>query len=137
MVSSGKGDIGIPTRADIADDKYLQPVLTNDAVLFSLDDLPEANATTKQEAMNSTENDVNGGESSIKRVRELEEELGRLQAQFLDYRLAVKKSLDARWNDQDSTLLSVGATEEKRDDDSHYFSSYSFNGIPPLGHFFP
>ena len=142
MVSSGKADIGVPTKADIADDKYLQPVLANDALLFSLGDLPEENnATIEREAIvNLIENDENGRQSS-KRVQELEEELARVQTQFSDYRLTVEKTLDARWSDQDSKLLSSSAIksgsspttsneleEKKRDDDSHYFSSYSFNG---------
>ncbi len=141
MVSSGKVDIGVPTKADIFDDKYLQPVLANDALLFSLGDLPEENNTTieREAIVNLIENDENGRQS-LKRVQELEEELVRVQTQFSDYRLTVEKTLDARWSDQDSKLLSSSAIksgslttsneleEKKRDDDSHYFSSYSFNG---------
>jgi protein arginine N-methyltransferase 3 len=108
------------SKSDFEDEKFLKPVLEDDALLFSLDDLPEiedsgAPAIKSDSIVRPVE--------LVARVSELEEELRRMQTQFDNYRATVSQTLDDRWN--------TGATEkeeEKRDDDSHYFSSYSYNG---------
>jgi protein arginine N-methyltransferase 3 len=110
------------TKAHLEDDKFLKPVLEDDALLFNLDDLPPASASG-----------TTADGSLLARVAELEEELRKTQFQFEDYRSVVKKTLDERWND-DTTGCSTSpqkAAEEKRDDDSHYFTSYSYNGMCP------
>jgi protein arginine N-methyltransferase 3 len=133
QVHSGSPISSDISREDFDDDKFLMPVLEDDALLISLDDLPEVQLG----GQNSLERSSKGKEISsdsghlVARVSELEDELRRIQSQFDDYRTTVKQTLDERWND-----ISVGgpsvATEivkdEKRDDDSHYFSSYSYNG---------
>lgn len=70
-----------------------------------------------------------------KRVIELQEELRHLQQQFADYRQAVDKTLEERWNSKEGiSEESNGSVKPSsklaapRDDDSHYFSSYSSNG---------
>lgn len=108
--------------ADIEDQKYLHPVLEDDALLFNLDDLPEPSQAEGDD----------GSSNLIARIAELEEELKKTQSQFTDYRDTVKKTLDERWNDKSTAGPSKSSDEpakvEKRDDDSHYFSSYSYNG---------
>jgi type I protein arginine methyltransferase len=122
IVGNGRTTLSDITKADFEDDKFLIPVLEDDALLFNLDDLPPS---SKQNAEPGT-NDHN----LLARVEELEEELRKIQFQFEDYRNVAKKTLADRWNDSptgQSTSLQEPPTE-KRDDDSHYFTSYSYNG---------
>ncbi len=114
QVKEGKVPTTITTE-DIEDDKYLKPAMEDDALLFNLDELPEAAAPAQ-------DNDL------LKRVAELEEELRQTQKKFGDYRDVVAKTLDERWMDN-SAPATGEKTEEKRDDDSHYFTSYSYNGM--------
>lgn len=109
-------------------------------MLFGLDDVlagpsngvPTLNGNMNGDAMAS------GDAGPLSRVVELEEELRRLQSQFLEYRETVKKTLDDRWNDKEPAPSSIGGPSATvngvpevpaaRDDDSHYFTSYSYNG---------
>jgi protein arginine N-methyltransferase 3 len=108
------------SKSDFEDEKFLKPVLEDDALLFSLDDLPEVEETAP-----ANRGDLSGQSGElVARVSELEEELRRMQAQFDNYRATVAQTLDDRW----SSGPTKAEEEEKRDDDSHYFSSYSYNG---------
>ncbi|CAD6449217.1 a1f9422c-a659-4409-a0d7-cd8b356513a1 [Sclerotinia trifoliorum] len=111
------------SKADLEDEKYLKPVLEDDAFLFCLDDLPDV-VEPNTGAENGKE--VESG-PLVTRVAELEEELRRIQSQFENYRNTVNETLDERWNK--SAGPSATKKEEKRDDDSHYFTSYSYNDI--------
>ena len=114
------------SKADFADEKFLKPVLEDDALLISLDELPERTGDSV------SGNETSGGSGElVNRISELEQELRRMQSQFDDYRQTVKQTLDNRWNDKSTNELAETSTpskDEKRDDDSHYFSSYSYNG---------
>lgn len=121
-VHNGQTTLPDVAKADFEDDKFMMPVLQDDALLFNLDDLPPA---SKQ-----GDEPVADARNLLVRVAELEEELRKTQFQFEDYRSVVKKTLTDRWNDN-STDQSAALPEppaEKRDDDSHYFTSYSYNG---------
>lgn len=113
------------SKADLEDEKYLKPVLEDDAFLFSLDDLPDI---VEQSSGSGKGREVESG-PLVTRVSELEEELRRTQSQFENYRNAVNATLDERWNKP----AGPAATKEegKRDDDSQYFTSYSYNGQKP------
>lgn len=123
------------SREEFEDEKFLKPVLEDDALLFNLDELPEVQETTAGTG-NGKEAAADSG-YLVARISELEEELRRIQSQFDDYRITVKQTLDERWNEKSASGLSGSGNvevekEEKRDDDSHYFSSYSYNGQPQL-----
>lgn len=125
----------------------MKPVLEDDALLIGLDDviggITDENATTNAHGDGgATDSKVDG---TLSRVTELEGELQRLQSQFLEYRETVKKTLDDRWNDKEDALLPTAngvrssaaadgapSMPAKRDDDSHYFTSYSYNGTSLL-----
>ncbi|KAF7950441.1 hypothetical protein EAE96_007726 [Botrytis aclada] len=111
------------SKADLEDEKYLKPVLEDDAFLFCLDDLPDI-VEQNEGAGNGKE--VESG-PLVTRVSELEEELRRIRSQFENYRNTVNETLDERWNK--SAGPSGAKKEEKRDDDSQYFTSYSYNDI--------
>lgn len=127
QVHSGQKISSDVSKADFEDEKFLKPVLEDDAVLFSLDELPEV--TDDVQGANSDKGkDVSGVSGPLAaRVTELEEDLRRIQLQFDNYRSTVSQTLDERWN-ASGPSKSSSTKEEKRDDDSHYFSSYSYNG---------
>jgi len=113
------------TPQDIDSDDFLKPVLDNDAVLFSLDDVLEAVSAQAAEA---------GGEQTVtlqKRNAELEAELEAIQSSFANYRLTVQETLDRRWgDDQDVTTkpAAQASSAPARDNSAYYFESYAFNG---------
>ncbi|KUJ23020.1 putative ribosomal protein arginine N-methytransferase rmt3 [Mollisia scopiformis] len=130
QVHSGQKVTSNISRNDFDDEKYLKPILEDDALLFSLDELPEV-----MEDVQSVDKgkgvDVESG-ALVARVSELEEELRKMQLQFDNYRATVSETLDERWNERSPSGPSKPdgeAKEEKRDDDTHYFSSYSYNDI--------
>ncbi|KAE9380501.1 putative ribosomal protein arginine N-methytransferase rmt3 [Stipitochalara longipes BDJ] len=114
------------SQQDLDDEKYLKPILEDDALLFSLDELPDV-----MEGVPGTNGkDVSNGSGELaSRVSELEEELRRIQLQFDNYRASVSETLDDRWNEKGVSGAPGTEQEAKRDDDSHYFSSYSYNDI--------
>jgi len=128
QVHSGQNVSQDISKAEFEDDKYLKPVLEDDALLFSLDELPEV--TEDVQSANSDKGKAVSGDSEplAARVIELEEDLRRMQVQFDNYRSTVSQTLDERWNASGPSKSSE-EKEEKRDDDSHYFSSYSYNDI--------
>ena len=72
----------------------------------------------------------------LARVAELEAELCSLHMKMTDYRETVAKVLDDRWASAEvdqypKVQLSKGGqtTVPARDNDSHYFKSYSYNGM--------
>ena len=85
---------GTISKSDFEDDKFLKPVLEDDALLISLDDLPEL--SSPEAPAKDTEPSTN----LVTRVSELEEELRRIQSQFDNYRSTVEETLDERWNDK-------------------------------------
>ncbi|KAJ4019009.1 Ribosomal protein arginine N-methyltransferase rmt3 [Fusarium irregulare] len=112
-----KNDLPLPkniSTENLEDEKYLRPVLDNDALIFSLDEVLEAmtNGQTKEGNLAA-------------RNKELEEELKKLQDQFASYRITVQETLDKRWGDDDTEATSV----EKKDDSAYYFESYAAHEI--------
>ena len=109
--------------SDFNDENYLKPILENDAVLFSLDDLLES-AGDSSPAVNA---DQTGTKESLQRHNKgLEEELESIRQAFASYRLAVEQTLDRRWgSDQDP----VPTPSKKSDPSGSYFESYANNGV--------
>jgi protein arginine N-methyltransferase 3 len=125
-VHAGLGVSSNLAREDFEDEKFLKPVLEDDALLFSLDDLPDLTEAQDTEAADKGKAVAKDSGALVSRVSELEEELRRIQVQFNNYRATVSETLDQRWNAAGPS----GSAEQdkKRDDDSHYFTSYSYNG---------
>jgi protein arginine N-methyltransferase 3 len=125
FIRSAVKDNGAPPSnirlEDFDKDDFLKPVIADDALLFNLDELPPAQSETASQQ--------SGDKALVDRIAQLEEELKRTQSHFEDYRALATKTLDDRWNDSSKTVAGPAENaEEKRDDDSHYFSSYSYNG---------
>lgn len=127
QVHSGQKVSSDVSKAEFEDDKFLKPVLEDDALLFSLDELPEVTEGAQSANLDKGKAVSTDSEPLAARVIELEEDLRRMQLQFDNYRSTVSQTLDERWN-ASGVSKSTEEKEEKRDDDSHYFSSYSYNG---------
>lgn len=109
------------SHTDIEDERFLQPVLENDALIFSLDDVIEADQiegpAADKEASSAT---------LLARNRELEAELEMVQSQFANYRLAVQETLDRRWGDDVEPTPKTD--DDKKDSSDYYFESYAAHG---------
>ena len=145
----GKTKPQVLSKAVFEDDKYLKPVLEDDALLIGLDDVIGETSGDRPTTNGHEDGAVTNGkvDGTLSRIAELEGELQRLQSQFLEYRETVKRTLDDRWSEKEDTQLShsngvdssapveeASGTSTKRDDDSHYFTSYSYNGTRSLSH---
>jgi type I protein arginine methyltransferase len=127
-VKTGNKNPDIASVAFLEGDTYLRPVLEGDALLFSLDDLPDGHGS---------EDKTSQGDGSLARIAQLEEELQRLRLEYANYKLGVMfSSLEGPMGESTASAPAVpsngktaAAEEPERDDDSHYFTSYSHNGV--------
>ncbi|KAK0651323.1 S-adenosyl-L-methionine-dependent methyltransferase [Cercophora newfieldiana] len=146
-VHEGKAVPGDITAADLEDDSLLKPVLEDDALILCLDDLPEAGAaaaeTDKDKVSSAAVADAPQVDALLQKNAQLQAELEQLAKQFTNYRLAVQKTLDQRWQadeepeDAPSSSSKGGkggkveaeGSAKKKDDSSYYFESYAHNDI--------
>lgn len=139
------------TEADFEDDRFLMPVLPDDALIMCLDDLPSTDpaAEGKGKAAAAEEGTPQpaGADSSsdlASKNATLEAQLDALTKQFASYRLAVEQTLDKRWHAEDdsdsesSSTSSVAAagrpkkakkeTKKKEDNSNYYWEGYANHG---------
>ena len=125
QVKDGKAKPETENPASWDDEKFMQPVLEDDALLFSVDELESMEAgdanTGKQPEASSSNN-------ATDEVAQLKEQLSKLQSKFDVYREQVSETLEKRWSDAPSKDDGAAEAKAKRYDDS-YFDSYSFNDI--------
>jgi type I protein arginine methyltransferase len=126
--------------------KYLEPVLEDDALLYSIGDfldIIDGSAFLEFPAV------LDGGESpnqpaekgkakeapeaAVTRVSELEMQLRRIQAEFSAYKQQVAETLDKRWHEAEPVAAVAGTSPSAKADDKGYekgyFDSYSYNDI--------
>jgi protein arginine N-methyltransferase 3 len=121
-VRKGNTTPDVSSKSVFDDDSYLKPVLDDDALLYSLEDLADDFAE-----------EGNNEKTTDKRVAELEEELELLRGQFANYRLAVQTSMSEQLQaTDDSVPAKPVATKSEaatriEDADEGYFTSYSTN----------
>lgn len=123
QVKAGVSKPDVSTKDVFADEKYLQPVLEDDAFLFGLDDV-DGGEVADPGATSHVD------ESSDDKIKRLEDELRRTRLMFRDYQTEVQSVLQERLRDMDigdkAEQTSAGSQKENRDE--HYFESYSYNG---------
>jgi protein arginine N-methyltransferase 3 len=135
-VKSGNTKPDVSSTAVFSDDKYLQPVLEDDALLFSLDDLLDSPTDVEPNSKRA----VGQAEElpSTDRIAELERQLQSVSSQFSEYRKQVEETLEKRWNDAEGTSRSKPSTSTEVNGDTKpdgidfegdYFESYSYNGM--------
>ncbi|KAF8430660.1 S-adenosyl-L-methionine-dependent methyltransferase [Terfezia claveryi] len=109
-------DIELGTvRPALSEDKYLQPVLEDDPLLFSFEDEDEDDDDLKY--------------SADKRVKFLEEQLDKLKGEFAEYQEMVRRNFTETLKERIENTSEEGPSKKDRDDDSHYFTSYAGNDI--------
>ncbi|KAK3067381.1 hypothetical protein LTS18_001148, partial [Coniosporium uncinatum] len=133
QVRSGNQKPDVSSKELFHDDRYLQPTLPDDALLFSLDDICnfEADATPSHPDSHPPNNPSTGKEASAT-VAELEERMRSMQAEFDSYRQMVQRTLDDRWTatgTSESALNTRTSHAASSDRDTDYFDSYSYNDI--------
>ena len=121
----------------IQDDVYLRPVLGDDALIISLDDLPQENQQIVDGGR--SEDSITGSSREDGNLRkanaDLQAQLDSLSQQFANYRLAVQQTLDKRWgvdgdDDSGESLVTTQASTSKprQDDSEYYWESYAYHG---------
>ncbi|KAF6835865.1 methyltransferase domain-containing protein [Colletotrichum musicola] len=112
---------------DISDDRFLKPVIDDDALIMALTEL-DLDSESAEAAPQASK-------SSSAREAELEEELEKVKAQFANYRLAVEQTLDQRWGDDNVAgppHVEKASEEDKaarKDESQYYWESYAGNDI--------
>ncbi|KAH8677705.1 S-adenosyl-L-methionine-dependent methyltransferase [Xylariales sp. PMI_506] len=117
------------SKSDIDQDRYLKPVLEDDAVIIGLFDLPDVIPESAPVAEGENASVV---QDLLKRNTDLEQELARLTAQFERYRATVSETLDQRWGDVDAAEAESKSTtkvEKPADASKYYWESYAGNDI--------
>ncbi|KAK1565977.1 methyltransferase domain-containing protein [Colletotrichum navitas] len=112
---------------DIADDRFMKPVIEDDALIMALTelDLGDEYSEAIQQA----------AQPSSSREAQLAEELEKLKSQFASYRAAVEQTLDQRWGDdtavatQDDSSRDVDNKGDRKDESQYYWESYAANDI--------
>ena len=123
-VKAGNKTPDVSSKSKFSDDVYLKPVLEDDALLYSLDDIAEGQGE-----------DAAPGTDAERQVVELQEDLERLQTQFSEYRIAVQKSLEDQLSKEDEKIDSQAPAKTSKpadkieEADADYFTSYAYNGI--------
>jgi type I protein arginine methyltransferase len=106
------------TLADIEDDRYLKPVINDDAVIILFDELDDDSAATGTAAPAVSQDSL--AELNAKLAAELEN----VSSQFANYRLAVEKTLEKRWGEDTQPDDS-----RPKDPSQYYWESYATNDI--------
>lgn len=126
-VKKGVQKPDVSSRSLFDDDVYLKPVIEDDALLYNLDDIALDDDGLQSENHRKTDTEA--------QLREVQEELCRLQEQFSNYRLAVQQSLNVQLSNDDDDPpqpTNVDRNDARRsiteEVDSDYFKSYSYNG---------
>ncbi|EER26629.1 protein arginine N-methyltransferase, putative [Coccidioides posadasii C735 delta SOWgp] len=127
-VQSGNTKPDVSSNAPFEDDKYLKPVLEDDALLYTLEDISDGDEDLGQQAANPTS-----------RIRDLEEELSRLREEFVEYKNMVQRSLSKQLGSEvengsqippnQSQNEHVTETRRYKDAEAGYFTSYAYNTI--------
>ncbi len=135
-VQQGNETPNLSSSAAFEEERYLKPILEQDPLLYSLDDVIGPIDQAAPAVTNGMTGHPSGNEDLARaRIADLEEQLHCIQKQFAAYRESVVQTLESRWNSKESgacdsrnALTQNGMKTVPRDDDTHYFSSYSSNG---------
>lgn len=133
-VRNGNKSPNVSSKSAFDDNQYLQPVLEDDALLYSLEDVT-GNMEASKDPLTNGDKMSDHHCSAAERVVELEKELNATLAALAHYQDMASRTLDKQWNNDTGSAVSSSAdsmaylrASTPKDDDSHYFDSYSYNG---------
>lgn len=130
-VQSGRPPSTIPTKDAFEQETYLQPVLKDDPLLYEIEDI--LNVQHEQHDIKQSKPRPEETKALLSRVRALEEEIERVQAHFMSFKLGVKEVMDKRLKVAVEELSSKSSAAEdsngRNDIDKSYFDSYAYNGM--------
>lgn len=120
------------TAADFDDDAYFKPVLDNDALIVSLDEILDSDlvkaAADGAAGAGEAQREDGSVEELLTQKQALEAELEAVRTQFSNYRLAVQETLDRRWGDDEEQSPAAKGKAGPEDRGNYYFESYAYNG---------
>lgn len=113
------------------DDRYMRPVLEDDAMLFGIGDVLElaglGDSNEEAQDASAAKSGLTDGENgSRSQIAQLESELQQLRLQYAEYKSMVEKTLDSRWEEAPDRAVEAGASRQDSasDHDAGYFDSY-------------
>lgn len=124
-VKNGNTKPDVSSAALFEDEKYLKPVLEDDALLYSLDDIADL-TVGEQEGTDKPEKMTDSA-----RIKELENELSNLRGEFAEYKQLVQKALNQSIEDEGDSSSNKGDPSSSRsfqEAEKGYFTSYAYNG---------
>ncbi|KAL1897567.1 Vesicle-mediated ER to Golgi transport protein [Ceratocystis pirilliformis] len=130
MAQESNATLGDISADDLNDDLYLKPVLNNDGLLMSLDEILDEDDEANAELNTSPPSDIPVAQL-LKKNELLEEQLGKLTEQFASFRQTVAATLDKRWGDDvtsenpDKPKNVKSGPAIPRSIDNNYFESYA------------
>jgi protein arginine N-methyltransferase 3 len=120
---NGNVNPDVSSKAKFEDDKYLQPVLPDDAVLYSLDDAMGSEPPIKTDPLAIAQEHIATLESRLTRAYEQIDKMKEMQSRLTDMQIEAAEQVVDGPNEKDQ------AKEPVPDSDSSYFESYSYNGM--------
>jgi type I protein arginine methyltransferase len=125
-VKAGNHKPNVSSKDKFSDDKYLQPVLEDDALLFTIDEILESDTTPKH----TVNMDSISKQELFDKVSGLTEHVERVEKEFAAYKEIAEKTLDQRWNaeGEGGNPPRAQLTDEQQEGEKGYFNSYSFTG---------
>ncbi|EEQ27442.1 Ribosomal protein arginine N-methyltransferase rmt3 [Microsporum canis] len=123
-VKNGNMKPDVSSTALFEDEKYLKPVLEDDALLYNLDDIAvgeQLEVTDKLERM-----------TDPTRIKELENELNNLRGEFAEYKQMVQKALNQSIEgngEDDGKEANASSSRRFQEAEKGYFTSYAYNAI--------
>ncbi|DAA76423.1 TPA_exp: Uncharacterized protein A8136_0737 [Trichophyton benhamiae CBS 112371] len=126
-VKNGNTKPDVSSAALFEDEKYLKPVLEDDALLYNLDDIADLTVGEQQEVA-----DRLGKITDSARIKDLENELSNLRDEFAEYKQMVQKALNQSIEDEGESSNNKGDSSSSRsfqEAEKGYFTSYAYNAI--------
>ncbi|KAF3312494.1 hypothetical protein TWF173_007104 [Orbilia oligospora] len=123
-------DLKSITKESFASEENLIPVLENDPLLFEIDDDGEEDGGVAVDTSAPLSIDVSDPAAATALIQTLTQQLQELETNFTKYKGAVAEDYLKRVEESNVVYKKPEARPEgKRDDDTHYFNSYSGNDI--------
>ena len=140
-VKNGNIPPDLSSKTVFQDQRYLQPVLEDDALLYSLDDL-DGNFSVQGSTIDLKREVISKGPevepeqviAVLARAKRLETELELLKKQFSEHKMATDEVLERRWAAAEgtspanpTTVSSNARNSTVKYNDAVYFKSYGSN----------